>query len=280
MHFPERTAVDLDLLHSFVSVVDAGGFTRAGERVHRTQSTVSQQIRKLEDALGCALFIREGRGVRLTEDGERLLGYARRMLALSNEIREVVSGERRLEVVRLGLPDDLAVTRLTHMVADFARRHPQVRLSMRCDLSANLHRAQARGELDLVLLKREPGGVARAPALAVRGRRPRHAARPDCPGRVPAGLPVPQPRHPCAGERRPALAHRIRKSQPVRAAGGGGGRIGRGLAGAALSDTRDGALRRLAAAPGAQRAGAVHERYGLAGGARTGPPDHGLLWGR
>ncbi|CFO45803.1 LysR family transcriptional regulator [Bordetella pertussis] len=83
--------MDLDLLHSFVSVVDAGGFTRAGERVHRTQSTVSQQIRKLEDALGCALFIREGRGVRLTEDGERLLGYARRMLALSNEIREVVS---------------------------------------------------------------------------------------------------------------------------------------------------------------------------------------------
>lgn len=163
MHFPERTAVDLDLLHSFVSVVDAGGFTRAGERVHRTQSTVSQQIRKLEDALGCALFIREGRGVRLTEDGERLLGYARRMLALSNEIREVVSGERRLEVVRLGLPDDLAVTRLTHMVADFARRHPQVRLSMRCDLSANLHRAQARGELDLVLLKREPGaGPSRA----------------------------------------------------------------------------------------------------------------------
>lgn len=85
MHFPERTAVDLDLLHSFVSVVDAGGFTRAGERVHRTQSTVSQQIRKLEDALGCALFIREGRGVRLTEDGERLLGYARRMLALSTK---------------------------------------------------------------------------------------------------------------------------------------------------------------------------------------------------
>ena len=75
--------MDLDLLHSFVSVVDTGGFTRAGERVHRTQSTVSQQIRKLEAGLGCELFLREGRQVRLTEDGERLLGYARRMLALS-----------------------------------------------------------------------------------------------------------------------------------------------------------------------------------------------------
>ncbi len=65
--------LDLDLLHSFVSVVDAGGFTAAGERVHRSQSTVSQQIRKLEESLDCALFVREGRQVSLTEDGERLL---------------------------------------------------------------------------------------------------------------------------------------------------------------------------------------------------------------
>ncbi len=79
--------LDLDLLHSFVSVVDAGGFTRAGERVHRSQSTVSQQIRKLEETLECALFVRDGRQVHLTEDGERLLGYARRMLALSTEVR-------------------------------------------------------------------------------------------------------------------------------------------------------------------------------------------------
>ncbi|OZI82790.1 MULTISPECIES: LysR substrate-binding domain-containing protein [Bordetella] len=149
--------MDLDLLHSFVSVVDAGGFTRAGERVHRTQSTVSQQIRKLEDALGCALFVREGRRVQLTEDGERLLGYARRMLALSSEIRETVSGRQRIEVVRLGIPDEFAVDRLTEVVASFARSHPEVRLSVRCDLSAALARALARGELDVALLKREPG---------------------------------------------------------------------------------------------------------------------------
>ncbi|GAB1576746.1 LysR substrate-binding domain-containing protein [Bordetella petrii] len=149
--------MDLDLLHSFVSVVDAGGFTRAGERVHRTQSTVSQQIRKLEDALGCALFVREGRRVRLTEDGERLLGYARRMLALSTEIRETVSGRQRVEVVRLGIPDEFAVDRLTEVVANFARRYPQVRLTVRCDLSDALARALARGELDVALLKREPG---------------------------------------------------------------------------------------------------------------------------
>ncbi len=149
--------MDLDLLHSFVSVVDTGGFTRAGERVHRTQSTVSQQIRKLEAGLGCELFLREGRQVRLTEDGERLLGYARRMLALSTEIREVVSGAARVEVLRLGVPDDFSVQRLTAMVADFARAHPGLRISMRCDLSMALHRAMERGELDVALLKREPG---------------------------------------------------------------------------------------------------------------------------
>jgi DNA-binding transcriptional LysR family regulator len=150
--------MDLDLLHSFVSVVDAGGFTRAGERVHRTQSTVSQQIRKLEAALGCELFRREGRQVNLTEDGERLLGYARRMLALSTEIREAVSGSSQgVEIVRLGVPDDFAVRPLTALVAGYAAARPSVRVSMRCDLSVQLARSLERGELDLALLKREPG---------------------------------------------------------------------------------------------------------------------------
>lgn len=155
--------MDLDLLHSFVSVVDAGGFTRAGERVHRTQSTVSQQIRKLEDALGCVLFLREGRQVRLTEDGERLLGYARRMLALSAEIREAVSGTQGVEIVRVGVPDDFAVRQLTALTADFSTSRPRTRVSMRCDLSTVLTRALERGELDLALVKREPGA---GPSLA------------------------------------------------------------------------------------------------------------------
>ncbi len=152
--------LDLDLLHSFVSVVDAGGFTRAGERVHRSQSTVSQQIRKLEETLECALFVREGRQVHLTEDGERLLGYARRMLALSTEVREAVSGRKRIEVIRLGIPDDFAADTLTAIVAQFARARPAVRLSVRCDLTTALTRGLERGDLDLALLKREPGAGA------------------------------------------------------------------------------------------------------------------------
>src|SRR5712672_2722939 len=85
------TMMDLELLRSFVSVVDAGGFTRAGERVHRTQSTVSQQIRRLEETLGYPLLHRNGKAVALTEQGERLLSYARRILALAEEAREVVT---------------------------------------------------------------------------------------------------------------------------------------------------------------------------------------------
>ncbi|AOB29518.1 LysR family transcriptional regulator [Bordetella sp. H567] len=148
---------DLDLLRSFVSVVDAGGFTRAGERVHRTQSTVSQQIRKLEDKLGCTLFRRESRKALLTEDGERLLGYARRMLALSNELHDTVGKAAHVEVVRLGLPDDFAVPALTEIVSAFARSRPDVRLSVCCDLSCRLSVALAQRDLDVVLLKREPG---------------------------------------------------------------------------------------------------------------------------
>ena len=80
---------DLELLRSFVSVVDAGGFTRAGERVHRTQSTVSQQIKRLEDDVGQPLLDRSGKDVTPTEAGERLLSYARRLLSLAEEARDV-----------------------------------------------------------------------------------------------------------------------------------------------------------------------------------------------
>ena len=162
--------LDLDLLHSFVSVVDAGGFTRAGERVHRSQSTVSQQIRKLEEALECALFIRDGRQIQLTEDGERLLGYARRMLALSTEVREAVSGRQRVDVVRLGIPDDFAPEALTALLAAYVRERPTLRLSVRCDLSAALTRSLERGDLDVALLKREPGAGMDTGAAWPRGR--------------------------------------------------------------------------------------------------------------
>src|SRR6202023_4238161 len=100
----EQAMLDLELLRSFVSVVDAGGFTRAGERVHRTQSTVSQQIKRLEDDVGQPLLNRTGKDVTPTEAGERLLSYARRLLALAEEARDGVTRPGHEGAVGLGVP--------------------------------------------------------------------------------------------------------------------------------------------------------------------------------
>jgi len=154
---------DLELLRSFVSVVDAGGFTRAGERVHRTQSTVSQQIKRLEEDVGQPLLVRSGKDVTPTETGERLLSYARRLLALAEEARDIVSRPGNEGAIRLGVPEDFAAYRLAKLLAAFARSHPGLRLDVRADQSANLKRDLQRGELDLALFKRsadEKGGIA------------------------------------------------------------------------------------------------------------------------
>src|SRR6516164_3384697 len=147
----------LSLLRSFVSVVDAGGFTRAGERVHRTQSTVSQQIRRLEASCGRPLLHRNGKQVGLTEQGERLLAYARRILALAKEAHHVVAQPQGDCIVRLGLPEDFAANRLAQVLARFARSQPRIRLDVRCDLSVQLRKDLDRGELDLILFKRDSG---------------------------------------------------------------------------------------------------------------------------
>jgi DNA-binding transcriptional LysR family regulator len=150
--------LDLELLRSFVSVVDAGGFTRAGERVHRTQSTVSQQIKRLEDDLGRALLNRTGKRVVPTEDGERLLSYARRLLSLAEEARDVMAQPILEGAVRLGIPEDFAAYRLTKLLASFSRSRPGLRLDVRADQSVYLRRDLERGELDLALIKRDAGG--------------------------------------------------------------------------------------------------------------------------
>ena len=157
---------DLELLRSFVSVVEAGGFTRAGERVHRTQSTVSQQIKRLEDDVGQPLLNRNGKDVTPTEAGERLLSYARRLLTLAEEARDVLARPDSQGAIRLGIPEDFAAYRLAKLLGAFSRSHPGLRLDVRADQSTYLRRDLERGELDLALLKRdasEKGGIAAWP---------------------------------------------------------------------------------------------------------------------
>jgi DNA-binding transcriptional LysR family regulator len=153
----ETSMLDLELLRSFVSVVDSGGFTRAGERVHRTQSTVSQQIKRLEEDVGQVLLHRDGKDVRPTEAGERLLSYARRLLSLAEEARDVLSQPDSEGAIRLGIPEDFAAYRLAKLLGAFSRSHPGLRLDVRADQSKHLARDLDRGELDLALFKREAG---------------------------------------------------------------------------------------------------------------------------
>src|SRR5207237_3844952 len=158
--------LDLELLRSFVSVIDSGGFTRAGERVHRTQSTVSQQIKRLEDDIGQPLLNRTAKDVTPTEAGERLLSYARRLLSLAEEARDVVTRPGNEGAVRLGIPEDFAAYRLAKLLAAFSRSHPTLRLDVRADQSHYLRRGLERGYLALALPKRdasEKGGIAAWP---------------------------------------------------------------------------------------------------------------------
>jgi len=153
---------DLDLLRTFVAIADSGGFTRAAERVGRTQSTVSLQIKKLEEGLGRRVFEREGGGrggeSRLTPDGEILLNYARQVLRLCDEARSRIMDPGIEGTVRLGTPEDFATVHLPDILARFARAHPRVALEVNCDFTVNLLDGFSKGQYDLVLFKREPQG--------------------------------------------------------------------------------------------------------------------------
>lgn len=151
--------LDLELLRTLVCVVDEGSFTRAAGRVHRTQSTVSQQVRKLEQSVGKTLLLRDraGNQVAATEDGELMLAYARKLLAMADEAELVLSAPRRMQAIRLGIPEDFDVSRLATLLAGFAASHPDIRLETGSGMSFDLKARLAAGELDLALVKREPG---------------------------------------------------------------------------------------------------------------------------
>lgn len=149
--------LDPDLLRTFVAIVDAGGFTSAAQQVHRTQSAVSMQIRRLEAILDRALFQREGRGAQLTPDGEALLGYARRLLKLHDEALTVLTRPDLSGLLRLGTPDDYVGRFLPDILVRFARAFPRVQVEVHCEPSVNLRRLLAEDRLDLALITCTPG---------------------------------------------------------------------------------------------------------------------------
>lgn len=143
--------LDLDVLRTFVAIAETGSFTLAANSVFRTPSAVSMQIKRLEELLGVSVFARDARSVSLTQDGQMLLGYARRLLALNREavakfIVPDISG-----VVRLGSPDDYGERVLPNVLRRFAKTHPSIAVDVTIDMSSNLRRRMTERQLDITL---------------------------------------------------------------------------------------------------------------------------------
>lgn len=153
IHKTNRPLIELDLLRALLMVADCGSFTTAATHLHSTQSTISQKVRRLEELTGHRLLTRGTRDVQPTEAGHVLLGHARHMLNVNDQLFDSLAGVTVAVTIRLGVPDDFAGTRATRMLAAFNRRHPQVKLEVTTGLSRDLTQAYDRGELDLALVK-------------------------------------------------------------------------------------------------------------------------------
>lgn len=145
------TTLDLDALRSFATGVTLGSFARAAERLNRSTSAVSAQLKKLEQQTGVPLLVRQGRGLTLTPAGETMLGYARRLLALNDEAVEALAGPRWQGQVRLGLQAEFGEQLLPGVLGRFARAHPRLQVEAQIGRSAALHEGLAAGRFDLVL---------------------------------------------------------------------------------------------------------------------------------
>jgi DNA-binding transcriptional LysR family regulator len=144
--------LDLDVLRTFVAIAETGSFTTAANAVFRTPSAVSMQIKKLEDILGRSVFARDARSVTLTTDGEMLLGYARRLLAINREAVSKFIVPDIVGIVRLGSPDDYGERILPQVLKRFAQSHPSIAVDVTIDQSANLRRRMDDRALDITLL--------------------------------------------------------------------------------------------------------------------------------
>lgn len=147
-----RINLDIDILRTLVIAQQLGGFNRAAQRVGRSQSAVSQQIRKLEEQVGKQLFRKEGRSLALTEAGDVVLSYARRILDLNDEALAVVRGIAVGGSVRFGLQTDFTETWLPKALARFKQAHPEIQVEVSADRRAVLIDRLDKGQLDLALL--------------------------------------------------------------------------------------------------------------------------------
>ena len=144
------TNLDLDTLRTLATAHDLGGFAQAADRLGRTPSAISLQMKRLQDELGMPLFRKNGRGLSLTEAGETTLSYARRMLSLNDELLDAMHGTSLAGVVRIGCPQDFA-TILPGVLSEFTALYPRMQIELRIEGNAALADAVGRSQLDMAL---------------------------------------------------------------------------------------------------------------------------------
>lgn len=152
MDQPVPNRPDPELLQTFIAIVENGSFTSAANRIHRTQSAVSMQIRRLEAMLGCSMFERMGRSIKLTNEGEVFFDHARRILRAYREALAAFDATTLEGEVTIGLPDDYATTFLPGILARFSRIYPGVHIHVICEPSKRLFAQANEGSVDVALI--------------------------------------------------------------------------------------------------------------------------------
>ena len=151
--------LDLTALRSFVAVAEAGGVTRAAGFLNLTQSAVSMQIKRLEDALGLQLFARQARKLALTPEGEQLLAYGRKMMALNDEVLARLTSAANEGEIRLGVPYDIIYPAIPGILKRLAACYPRVRVNLVSSFTILLKESFARGALDVIVTTEDRPGA-------------------------------------------------------------------------------------------------------------------------
>lgn len=152
---PSPEKLESELLRTFLAVAEAGSFTRGADRIFRSQSAASLQIKRLESLLGQPVFERHGRGVALTPVGERLRPVAQSAVQLLDGALAELKSNRLEGSIVIAIPDEYGETILPQVIARFARDHPNVELAVQCASSAGFPQALERGELDVAVYDAE-----------------------------------------------------------------------------------------------------------------------------
>ena len=148
--------LEINLLRTFVMLIEEQSVTRVARRLNRTQPAISLQLNRLRDAVGHPLFERDLRHPRLTRHGEMLLPYARQMLKMHDDARSRLASEEIAGRVTLGCPDLYAAFLLPETLASFKQAYPGIEVTVRCALSAQLAEEISAGLIDVALATRMP----------------------------------------------------------------------------------------------------------------------------